>query len=113
VAGLVPTWVFWSLAAVILVRDGGRGGTFLALARLAGVAIDGDAIPIAGHFVFPTVLSGCTGFGPGCRHGTDVLVRSSGIRLGADGLRRGCPHGSAQPRPTRSFGAFGITQSGV
>jgi uncharacterized BrkB/YihY/UPF0761 family membrane protein len=63
-AGLIPTWVFWSLAPIILVRDGGRGAIFLALAGLAGVAIDGVIIPIAGHFVFPLLLSGWTGFGP-------------------------------------------------
>jgi hypothetical protein len=62
--GLVPVWVFWSLSPIILVRDGGRGVKFLALAGLAGVAIDGIAIPVAGHIVFPMMLSGWTGFGP-------------------------------------------------
>jgi hypothetical protein len=28
------------------------------------VAIDGVAIPVAGHIVFPVLLSGWTGFGP-------------------------------------------------
>jgi uncharacterized BrkB/YihY/UPF0761 family membrane protein len=64
VAGLAPVWVFWSLTPIILVRDGGRGTKFLALAGFAGVAIDGIAIPVAGHIVFPLMLAGWTGFGP-------------------------------------------------
>ena len=64
VAALVPVWVFWSLTPVLLVRDGGRGRTYLALAGLAGVVIDGAIIPLAARILFPQLLSGWDGFGP-------------------------------------------------
>ena len=63
-AALVPVWIFWSLTPVLLVRDGGRGFSYLALAGLAGVVIDGTCIPVAGRLVFPTLLEGWNGFGP-------------------------------------------------
>ena len=64
VAALVPAWVFWSLTPVLLVRDGGRGRTYLALAGLAGVVIDGTVLPLAARILFPQMLSGWDGFGP-------------------------------------------------
>ena len=64
VAALVPVWVFWSLTPVLLVRDGGRGRTYLALAGLAGVVIDGTVLPLAARLLFPQMLSGWDGFGP-------------------------------------------------
>lgn len=64
VAALIPTWVFWSLTPALLVRDGGRGLKYLALAGLAGVVIDGTVIPLAAHIVFPPLLRGWDGFGP-------------------------------------------------
>jgi len=64
VAALVPVWIFWSLAPVILVRDGGTGWKYLVLAGLAGVVIDGTVLPLAARVVFPRLLSGWTGFGP-------------------------------------------------
>lgn len=64
VAALVPVWAFWSLTPVLLVRDGGRGPKYLALAGLAGLAIDGIIIPIAARLVFPPILRGWEGFGP-------------------------------------------------
>ena len=64
VAAQVPVWIFWSLTPVLLVRDGGRGRTYLALAGLAGVAIDGTILPLAARILFPQLLSGWDGFGP-------------------------------------------------
>ena len=64
VAALVPVWVFWSLSPVLLVRDGGRGWKYLALAGLAGVVIDGAIIPLAARVIFPPLLRGWDGFGP-------------------------------------------------
>jgi hypothetical protein len=61
---LVPVWIFWSLAPVLLVRDGSRGWKYLALAGLAGVVIDGTIIPLAARIVFPPLLNGWIGFGP-------------------------------------------------
>jgi hypothetical protein len=61
---LVPVWIFWSLAPVLLVRDGSRGWRYLALAGLAGVVIDGTIIPLAARIVFPPLLNGWIGFGP-------------------------------------------------
>ena len=63
-ASLIPVWVFWSLTPVILVRDGGHGFKYLALAGLAGVVIDGIAIPVVGRLIFPTVIGSWTEFGP-------------------------------------------------
>lgn len=63
VVALVPVWIFWSLTPVILVRDGGHGFRYLALAGLAGVAIDGIIIPLAGRIVFPAVIDSWTEFG--------------------------------------------------
>ena len=64
IAALVPVFIFWSLTPILLVRDGGRGLTYLALAGLAGVMIDGLCIPLAGRIVFPSLLEGWNGFGP-------------------------------------------------
>lgn len=63
-AALVPVFIFWSLTPILLVRDGGRGLTYLALAGLAGVVIDGICIPMTGRLVFPSLLEGWNGFGP-------------------------------------------------
>ncbi|HKP43981.1 hypothetical protein [Mycobacterium sp.] len=64
VVGLLPVWLFWSLTPVLLVRDGGRGLTHLALAGLAGVVIDGIAIPVGARLFFPSLLHDWDGFGP-------------------------------------------------
>ena len=64
IVGLLPTWLFWTLTPVVLVREGGRGMKFLAVAGLGGVVIDGVVIPLAAHLVFPRLLSGWSGFGP-------------------------------------------------
>jgi len=64
VAALVPVWIFWSLTPVLLVRDGGRGWRYLALAGLAGVVIDGTILPLAARILFPPLLNGWNGFGP-------------------------------------------------
>ena len=61
---LIPVWVFWSLTPVVLVRDGGHGFKYLALAGFAGVAIDGVIIPLASRIIFPAVIDGWTEFGP-------------------------------------------------
>ena len=63
-AALIAVWVFWSLTPVILVRDGGHGFRYLALAGLAGVVIDGIVIPLAGRLLFPPVIDGWAEFGP-------------------------------------------------
>lgn len=62
--GLIPVWLFWSLTPVLLVRDGWRGLRHLALAGLAGVVIDGVAIPLGARMFFPTLLHDWDGFGP-------------------------------------------------
>jgi hypothetical protein len=61
---MIPVWIFWSLTPVVLVRDGGRGLAYMTLAGLAGVAIDGIAIPLSGRIFFPELLDGWNGFGP-------------------------------------------------
>jgi hypothetical protein len=61
---LIPTWLFWTWTPVLLVRDGGRGARFLAKAGLAGLIIDGVILTLAARIVFPSLLSGWTGFGP-------------------------------------------------
>lgn len=61
---LIPTWAFWSLSPILLVKDGGRGKKFLMLAGLAGVVIDGLILVPAGRIVFPLLLDGWTQFGP-------------------------------------------------
>ncbi len=64
VVALVPVWVFWSLTPLILVRDGGHGLKYLALAGLAGVVIDGIIVPAIGRIIFPGVIDAWTSFGP-------------------------------------------------
>jgi hypothetical protein len=64
VIGLLPVWLFWSLTPVLLVREGGRGLGSLVLAGLAGVMIDGVAIPLGSRLLFPSLLHGWDGFGP-------------------------------------------------
>ncbi len=64
VIALLPVWVFWSLTPVVLVRDGGHGFKYLALAGIAGVVIDGIIIPVAGRLIFPAVIDAWTEFGP-------------------------------------------------
>ena len=64
VIALVPVWVFWSLTPLVLVRDGGHGVKYLALAGLAGVVIDGIIVPVAGRIIFPGVIDAWTSFGP-------------------------------------------------
>ena len=61
---LLPVWIFWSLTPVLLVRDGGRGVRYLALAGLAGAVIDGAVLPLAARILFPPLLRGWDGFGP-------------------------------------------------
>ena len=62
-AALVPVWIFWSLTPAVLVRDGGRGFRYLALAGLAGVVIDGIIIPVGGRLLYPPVIEAWTDFG--------------------------------------------------
>ncbi|MGA7052988.1 MAG: hypothetical protein WBZ37_17310 [Mycobacterium sp.] len=64
VTALVPVWIFWSLTPVLLVRNGGRGLRYLALAGLAGVLIDGTIIPLSARVLFPPLLAGWNGLGP-------------------------------------------------
>jgi hypothetical protein len=64
VGALVPVWIFWSLTPILLVRDGGRGLRYLALAGLAGAVIDGTILPLAARILFPPLLRGWTGLGP-------------------------------------------------
>ena len=61
---LVPVWVFWSLTPFVLVRDGGHGVKYLALAGLAGVVNDGVIVPVIGRVIFPRVIDAWTNFGP-------------------------------------------------
>lgn len=63
VAGLAPVWIFWTLTPLLLVRDGGRGWRYLALAGLAGTGVSGVLIPLAARFFFPRMLDGWKGFG--------------------------------------------------
>lgn len=64
VVALVPVWAFWSLTPLVLVRDGGHGLKYLALAGLAGVVIDGIIVPAIGRIIFPGVIDAWTSFGP-------------------------------------------------
>ncbi len=64
VIALVPVWAFWSLTPLVLVRDGGHGLRYLAMAGLAGVVIDGIIIPVIGRLIFPGVIDAWTSFGP-------------------------------------------------
>src|SRR4051794_29664928 len=63
-ASLVPTYLFWTITPVLLVRDGARGWRFLAKAGLAGLVIDGVILAIGLRLFFPSLLSGWTVFGP-------------------------------------------------
>lgn len=60
----IPVWLFWSLTPALLVRNGGRGLIYMALAGLAGVVIDGVIIPLSGRLFFPAVLDGWVELGP-------------------------------------------------
>jgi hypothetical protein len=64
VVALVPVWAFWSLTPLVLVRDGGHGMKYLALAGLAGVVIDGIIVPVIGRIIFPGVIDAWASFGP-------------------------------------------------
>lgn len=64
VASQAPVWIFWSITPALLVRGGNRGAKYLALAGLAGVAIDGVALPLFSRMFFPPLLSGLDDFGP-------------------------------------------------
>lgn len=64
VISLIPVWAFWSLTPLVLVRDGGHGFKYLALAGLAGVVIDGMIIPLVGRIIFPGVIDAWANFGP-------------------------------------------------
>jgi hypothetical protein len=61
---MVPVWVLWSLTPLVLVRDGGHGLKYLALAGLAGVVIDGIIVSVIGRVVFPNVIDAWRSFGP-------------------------------------------------
>jgi hypothetical protein len=61
---MIPTWIFWSLSPVLLVRDGGHGRRFLFLAGLAGVIVDGLFMGLGIRTVFPILLDGWAQFGP-------------------------------------------------
>ena len=87
-AALIPVWVFWSLTPVLLVRDGGRGPKYLALAGLAGLVIDGIVIPLAARLSLPAVASRLGGLRPHRSiDGFDDVVRSHRHRMGRDGVR--------------------------
>src|SRR3954453_20670552 len=65
VLSLVPTYLFWTVSPVLLVRDGARGGwRFLAKAGVAGLVIDGLILAVGLRLFFPSLLSGWTVFGP-------------------------------------------------
>lgn len=64
VLSLIPVWIFWSLTPALLVRDGGRGRNYLALAGLAGVVIDGIILPVGSRVFFPPILEGWDELGP-------------------------------------------------
>lgn len=64
VVSLLPVWAFWSVTPALLVRDGGRGRAYLALAGLAGVVIDGVVLPLGSRIFFPPVLDGWDELGP-------------------------------------------------
>ena len=98
VAALVPVWIFWSLTPVLLVRDGGRGLRYLALAGLAGVVIDGTILPLAARILFPPLLIGWNGLRPNrCRDGIDDVVRGDRHRMGVDSVRGRGPVGAHSP----------------
>lgn len=64
ILALIPVWLFWSLTPALLVRNGGRGLIYMALAGLAGVVIDGVIIPMSCRLFFPMLLDGWVEFGP-------------------------------------------------
>ena len=62
--GLIPSYLFWTVTPVILVRDGGQGWKFLAKAGLVGVLIDGVILALGLRMIFPSIVHGWTIFGP-------------------------------------------------
>ena len=88
VAALVPVWIFWSLTPILLVRDGGRGLRYLALAGLAGAVMnEGTILPLAAR-ILSAVAQGLDRAGPDrCRDGIDDLVRGDRHRMGVDSVR--------------------------
>lgn len=80
---LIPVWLFWSLTPLILVRDGGHGLKYLALAGLAGVVIDGINHPDRrpDHFSARDRRLGELR-ADRRRHGDHDVVRRTGHRVG-------------------------------
>lgn len=60
----IPSFFFWALTPVILVRNGGKGWRYLLEVGLVGLVVDSLALRLVGRVVFPILLSGWTGFGP-------------------------------------------------
>src|SRR4051812_47515683 len=52
VVSLVPTYLFWTVTPVLLVRDGARGWRFLAKAGVAGLVIDGVVLAVGLRLFF-------------------------------------------------------------
>ena len=62
--GSIPTFVLWSVAPFILVRNGTRGWRHMAWGGLAGVILDLVGVRITLRWVFPKLLAGWVSFGP-------------------------------------------------
>lgn len=64
IVSAVPYAVFWAVTPVILVRDGGKGWSYMWRVGLTGAVIDSIALRLTARIVFPWLLSGWDGFGP-------------------------------------------------
>ena len=60
---LLPSFVFWAVSPIILVRDGAKAWRQLIFAGLAGVVIDVVVLRVAARLIFPALLRGWEGFG--------------------------------------------------
>ena len=61
---LGPSFVFWAVSPVILVRNGGRAPRQLLQAGFVGMVIDAAVLRFGASLFFPALLKGWQGFGP-------------------------------------------------
>lgn len=64
VLSLAPSFVFWAVSPIILVRNGNRAPRQLLQAGLVGMIIDAVVLRFGASLFFPALLRGWQGFGP-------------------------------------------------